>query len=127
MYKNEVNLRTGSSHFIINREQSDSDCMKEELIISIKQLGKILKPCFEIRRFEDLSIKRHIKSDFSASSILIDKNDLHCLIKTPENNIQIVRASIDVLQQLESDRIFGAYQKCLIKDAHECFDGIYAT
>ena len=80
IYKNIVNLSIGSSHFILNEEEThESDSSKHEILICVRSPGTIFKSFIEIRRYEDLSRKRKIKSDFSANCIYRDGDDLHCL------------------------------------------------
>ena len=81
-WKNVVNLRIGSSHFILN--DTLQDIKKEEIIVCVKQVSRLFKSCFEIRRYEDLSRKRYIHSEFSACSMYRDGDELHCLSEHAE-------------------------------------------
>ena len=89
-------------------------------------MGAIFKPCFEIRRYEDLSKKRKVLCDFSPLCMYKDKEELNCLCPGDGNGTYRVKLNLKKLSQMTNERSINAEKVHQITDQETCLDGIEA-
>ena len=126
MAKNEKCLRIGTTHFIINNDDSKKDLKSEQIIICVKSMGTIFRACFEVRRFDDLGLLRRIRSEFSPFCIHMDGQSIHCLGNQELNTIEWFQCDLKKITENNNERYVSAEQNCQVSKQLNCFDGIHA-